>query len=470
MNIVHIVPEVYPFSSVSSIAEFACDVPTEQSKSGHKVTVFSPLYAVINVDTYGIKSTGLKTWVDAGYTVYEYELYSVDYLGVKYVFFKNDDLFKRSGLYSSGAFDYADNDIRFGTFCQAAMNYIKYHNIPVDIIHSHNWQTALVPVYKKLYHNDLECKTVLTVHSTESMGVFNKFSMETLNLPWDIYHIDFIEYYDSINFLKGGVTACDLCTTISPTFAKELVEDEGSYGRFFKVNADKITGVLNGISNTRWNPKEENLITANYSADDISGKEKCKEAFCKSLDLDPKRPLLCFITKLISARGVELILEAIKEFEKMDVNLIILGHSGAEYNNSLEDKKHISNIRIILKDYSKSSHEAYSAADIILMPSLYEPCGIGQFIGMRYGAIPVVRDTGGLHDGIKEAKEKEVGFTFDDFSVSDMMVALGNALKLYYSDKKDYAVKTLMSFDNSWKSTSAEYIKLYKKLLTEDKK
>ncbi len=160
--------------------------------------------------------------------------------------------------------------------------------------------------------------------------------------------------------------------------------------------------------------------------------------------------------------------EALKEFAKMDINLVIMGHSGTEYNNPLEETKNVPNVKVILGDYGKASHKAYAAADIVLMPSLYEPCGIGQFIGMRYGAIPVVRDTGGLHDGIQEALKHNVGFVFDDFSVSSMMEAVNKALDLYKSDKRDYAVKTLMSFDNSWSNTSAEYIKLYKKLLTED--
>lgn len=468
MNIIHITPEVYPFSSFSSIAEFAGDIPVEQSKRGHNVTVFSPLYAAIDTEAGNITETGLKTWVDAGFTVYEYELLSTEYEGVTYVFFKNDDLFKRSCLYGTGAFDYADNDIRFGTFCQAAMNYIKYHNIPVDILHSHNWQTALVPVYKKLYHNDLPCKTVLTVHSTDSIGVFNKFSMETLNLPWDIYNIDFIEYYDNISFLKGGLAACDVCTAISPNFAKELVSDDNEYSNIFKANASKIYGILNGISYDRWNPENDSLLPQNYSAQNIEGKSTCKEKFCSELNLDFNRPLLCFITKLISARGVDLILEAAKDFSSMGVNLVIMGHSGTEYNNPLEETKSIPNVRVILGDYSNASHLAYGAADIFLMPSLYEPCGIGLFIGMRYGAIPVVRNTGGLHDGIQEALQKNVGFIFEDFSVSAIIDAVKKALDLYRSPNRDFAVKTLMSFSNSWVNTSTQYLELYKTILTED--
>ncbi len=468
MNIIHTVSEVHPFSGYSSLAESAGNLPTEQSRQGHCVTVFSPLYAHVDTEAHNIKSTGLKTWVDAGFTVYEYELFTTEYMGVKYVFFKNDDLFGRSGLYGTGAFDYEDNDIRFGTFCQASMNYIKYHNIPADIIHSHNWQTALVPVYKKLYHGDLRCGTVLTIHSTDPMGVFNKFSMETLNLPWDIYNIDYIEYYDNISFLKGGLAACDLCTTISPTFAGELISEETPYDSFFKANAFKIKGVLNGISYLRWNPEKDGLLPANYSAADISGKSECKKEFCRELELDDEKPLLCFITKLIPARGVELILEAVKEFPGTGANLVIMGHSGTEYNSPLAEAKNTPNVRVILGDYRQSSHKAYGAADIVLVPSLYEPCGISQFIGMRYGAIPVVRDTGGLHDGVQEALKNGVGFVFEDFSVQAMMDAVKKAIALCRSEKREEAVKKLMGFDNSWTGAAKQYTELYKTLSAED--
>lgn len=469
MKIIHIVSEVSPFSGYSSLAESVGNLAAEQSRQGHCVSVFSPFYTHINAELYTIKSTGLKTWVDAGFAVYEYELFTTEYNGVRYVFFKNDDLFGRSGLYGTGAFDYEDNDIRFGTFCQASMNYIKYHNIPADVLHAHNWQTALIPVYKKLYHGDLRCGTVLTVHSAESMGVFNKYSMETLNLPWDIYNIDFIEFYDKISFLKGGLVACDICTTISPAFADELISEEGFHGSFFKANVSKIKGILNGINYERWNPEKDELLPANYFVSDVSGKDKCKRDFCRELDLSYDMPLVCFITKLIPARGVELVLEAAKEFSGMGANLVIMGHSGTEYNRSLEETKNTPNVRVILGDYGQTSHRAYGAADIVLVPSLYEPCGIGQMIGMRYGAIPVVRDTGGLHDGVQEALKNNVGFVFDEFSVQAMMDAVQKAIALCCSDKRNEAVKKLMSFDNSWMGAAKQYTELYKTLSAEDK-
>ena len=469
MNIIHITSEVLPFSYAGSTAETLFCLPYAERMDGHQVTVLSPLYASVDTVKHNINSLQLKTWVNAGFAVYEFELFETHLNGVRYVFFKNDEFFNRAGLYGVGKFDYADNDIRFGTFCQAALNFVKYHNIEADILHCHNWQTALIPVYKKLNFADLERKVVLTIHSVDNLGIFNKFTLEALNLPWDIYNIDCIEYYDNISFLKGGIVYSDAITTLSPTFASELINNGGSIGveEIFYNHAHKLVGILNGICSMIWNPEIDTNIEKTYSSNDISGKKMCKNALCSELGLDQSLPLVVFIQKMLPERGLDLALNAAEEFEKNNINLIIFGPNSSDYGHKIQEikEKYNKNIRIIINDHANESQKEYAAADIVLMPSLYEPCGSSQMIGMRYGAVPVSRRTGGLVDGAKEAVEKGVGFTFDEFSVDAMMKAVMNAVSLVSSEKYDEVVKILMQIDNSWQKASEKYIKLYERLL-----
>ncbi|MDT3693295.1 MAG: glycogen/starch synthase [Mucispirillum sp.] len=468
MNIIHITSEVLPFSYAGSMAETLFCLPYAEKRDGHQVTVLSPLYASVDTAKHNIKSLQLKTWVNAGFAVYEFELFETYLNDVRYVFFKNDELFNRAGLYGMVKFDYADNDIRFGTFCQAALNFIKYHNIEADILHCHNWQTALIPVYKKLHFSDLECKVVLTIHSVDNLGVFNKFTLEALNLPWDIYNIDAIEYYDNISFLKGGIVYSDAITTLSPTFASELINNGGGIGveEIFHNHAHKLTGILNGICSMIWNPENDTNIEKNYSSKDISGKKVCKNALCSELGLDQSLPLVVFIQKMLPERGLDLVLNAAEEFEKNNINLIIFGPNSSDYSHKIQEikEKYNKNIRIIVNDHANKSQKEYAAADIVLMPSLYEPCGSSQMIGMRYGAVPVSRNTGGLVDGAQAAVEKGVGITFDEFSVEAMMKAVMKAVSLITSEKHDEIVKTLLQIDNSWQKASEKYIELYKRL------
>ena len=468
MNIVHITSEVLPFSYAGSMAETLFCLPYAEKRAGHQVTVLSPLYASVDTAKHNIKSLQLKTWVNAGFAVYEFELFETYLNDIRYVFFKNDNLFNRAGLYGMVKFDYADNDIRFGTFSQAALNFVKYHNIDADILHCHNWQTALVPVYKKLNYSDLSCKVVLTIHSVDNLGVFNKFTLEALNLPWEIYNIDNIEYYDNISFLKGGIVFADAITTLSPTFAKELINNGGGIGveEIFYNHAHKLVGILNGICSMIWNPAEDTNIEKNFSADDISGKNVCKNALCSELGLDQNLPLVVFIQKMLPERGIDLVLNAAEEFADNDINLIIFGPNSSDYVNKIQEvKEKYNNIKIIFNDHANKSQKEYAAADIVIMPSLYEPCGSSLMIGMRYGAVPVARNTGGLVDGSKEAVEKGVGFTFDDFSVEAMMKAVKKAVALITSDKHDEVVKTLLQIDNSWQKASEKYIELYRKII-----
>ncbi len=467
MNIVHITPEIYPFTKYTSVSEAVYTLATELAVDNN-VYVFAPLYASIDIEKFNLVPNGLKTWVDASYTVYEYDIFEVEIDNVKYVFFKNDTLFSRIGIYGSGTFDYADNDLRYATFCQAAMNYIKYHDIPADVLHSHEWSTALIPVYKNVNYADMDCKTILTIHSSENIGVFSKFCLESINLPWSLYNINELEYFDGVCFLKGGVVHADYVTTVSPTFANELSKQESGLGLdwLFSKHSNKLGGVLKGINYSILDPENGETTVANFSVDDISGKEKCRQHICEKYGLNPELPVISHVSSFAPTKGVELILDALPDMAKMDANIILLGYNVNPANNTIVCTKNelYDNVRIMMEEETDALIDLFAATDIILAPSLYEPRGEQVMVGVRYGAIPVVRDTGGLADVVSEAVKSGVGFIFEDFKREAMYSALKDAVEIYNSNRREEAVKKLMSLEYSSKNTAKQYRKLYKEI------
>ena len=468
MKIIHVTPEVQPYSSTSSISECVASLPMSLAAKKHNITVISPLYSAINIEKHNITSTGLKTWVDAGYKVYEYEIYKTVQANVTYLFFKNDELFNRIGLYATGNFDYSDNDIRFGTFCQAVLNYIKYHDIDVDILHSHDWQCSLIPVYKNMHYSDLKCKTILTLHSVDSLGVFSKFSLETLNLPWDIYNIDFMEYYDSISFVKGGLVSADHLITVSPTFAKELVSNNLDLGlsALFTPHSDKLDGISSGIDPNRWNPEKDKFIAANYSAKDISGKRKCREQLCKEFGFNNDYPIISFISKLTPAKGVELIIDAIADLEKLECNFLIVANNSSDYHAVFKEiAAKTKNVKFTKGYFRDDAHNLIAGSDIAISTSLYEPSALIISIAQVYGVIPVVRATGAAIDSVREAYNQGLAFVFEEFSKTALLVALNKAITLVKSKDYEATVKKIMSIDNSWDKPTKSYEELYNKVL-----
>jgi starch synthase len=469
MKVVFASSEIYPFAKTGGLADIAGALPRKIASQGVKVFGFMPLYKTVDINKHGIIKIDASVNVNLNNRVYTFEVYKkMD--DATFFFLKNDELFGRDYLYGPPEGDYPDNDIRFGAFSYAVMEFIKKENLNPDLIHVNDWQTALIPVLNYHKYNNHHVRTVITIHNLAYQGIFDKFAIERLNLDWDIFHMEALEYYDKVNFLKGGIVFSSAITTVSPTYAKEITYPEYGYGLdgVLRKYSNKLYGILNGIDYDVWNPETDKHIYENYCTFTIQKKSINKKLFLKEVGLkDKSKPLYIFIGRLAHQKGVDLIRDSIEEMSKMHVNFAILGTGDKGYNDffkSIEGKYENIFVKV---DYDETlSRKMYAAADFLLMPSLFEPCGLNQMIAMRYGTLVIARETGGLKDTVKDISQPYgYGILFKNPTKEEFLNALYRALELYNNKKLfENLQKKVMEIDLSIDSTARKYIKLYESL------
>ncbi len=469
MKVVFASSEIYPFAKTGGLADIAGALPGKIASQGVKVFGFMPLYKTVDINKHEIIKIDASVDVSLNNRVYTFEVYKkID--DATFFFLKNDELFGRDYLYGPPEGDYPDNDIRFGAFSYAVMEFIKRENLNPDLIHVNDWQTALIPVLNYHKYNNHHVRTVITIHNLAYQGIFDKFAIERLNLGWDLFHIEALEYYDKVNFLKGGIVFSSAVTTVSPTYAKEITYPEYGYGLdgVLRKYSNKLYGILNGIDYDVWNPETDKYIYENYCVFTIQKKSINKKLFLKEVGLkDETKPLYIFIGRLAHQKGVDLIRDSIEEMSKMPVNFAILGTGDKEYNDffkSIEGKYENIFVKV---DYNEAlSRKMYAAADFLLMPSLFEPCGLNQMIAMRYGTLVIARETGGLKDTVKDISQPDgYGILFKNPTKEEFLNALYRAVELYNNKKLfENLQKKVMEIDFSIDNTARKYIKLYESL------
>ncbi|WP_297887655.1 glycogen/starch synthase [Sulfurihydrogenibium sp.] len=469
MKVVFVASEMYPFAKTGGLADIAGALPVKLSKFGIRTFAFMPLYKTVDTEKFDIKPININVDIYLNGKNYTFEVYKkID--GATFFFLKNDELFGRDYLYGPPEGDYPDNDIRFGAFSYAVMEFVKKENLNPDIIHVNDWQASLIPVltyYKYGWH---DVKTVLTIHNLAYQGIFDKFAIERLNLGWDIFHMEAIEYYDKVNFLKGGIVFSTAVTTVSPTYAKEILTPEYGYGLdgILMKYEDKLYGIINGIDYDVWNPETDKNIYKNYCSYTIENKVINKELFLKEIGLEnPEKPLFIFIGRLAYQKGIDLIKDSIEEISKLPVNFALLGSGDKHYNDFFESiKDRYENIFIKVGYDEPLSRKMYAASDFLLMPSLFEPCGLNQMIAMRYGSLVVARKTGGLNDTVKDISESDgYGVLFEKAEKYEFLNAINRAINLYNNKTKFLELqKKVMNIDFSIENTTAKYIKLYENI------
>jgi starch synthase len=391
--------------------------------------------------------------------------------GVVYYLLDNQYYFRRPGLY--GHFDDAE---RFAFFSRAVLEMLAHIDFEPEIIHFNDWQCALGPVYYSLYYSDLEqykdIKTVFTIHNIQFQG---KYGMEILE---DVFGISgesshVVEFNGVINLMKGGIKAADCVTTLSPTYAKEILEPWHSHGLdgVLKEKSDRLHGILSGIDTDEYNPETDTLIWSNYSLKDMSGKPENKRLLQERLGLPqrPEVPIIAMIPRLIPQKGMELVKSTLEELLQKDVQFILQGSGDWAYESFFREihTRYRDKMCYISGFIPELARKIYAGADIYLKPSRTEPCGEGQMISCRYGTVPVVRETGGLKDSITDCGGgKGTGFTFREFNSEDMMNAVCRALESY-QDKGFWSalMARCMSCDFSWGHSANQYIRLYRSLL-----
>jgi starch synthase len=473
VRILFVASEGLPFSKTGGLADVVEALPKALVAQGHECAVVLPRYrgtkataVVMPSLTIPMGGTRLRFPAIADGTVLN---------GVRYFFVEDPAYFDRDGLYGGSAGDYPDNPERYAEFCRAAIEIAK-HIWPTDVFHCHDWQTALVPVLLRTsYSDDPLVKDIPVVFSIHNMGYHGQFTRDVLDrigIPQVLFHPSGIEFYGSVNFLKGGLVFSDYLTTVSRKYAEEIQTREYGHGLdgVARSRADRLVGILNGVDYTAWNPEKDKLIAANYSAKDLSGKQVCKqdllEVFGLSHDL-LERPVIGIVSRFADQKGFDLIAEKAHELMREDLVLVVVGTGERKYEDLFLAlaAAYPGRVGVKIAYDNPLAHKVEAGADIFLMPSRYEPSGLNQMYSLKYGTVPIVRATGGLDDSIEPFDVEHgtgTGFKFKEYTGEALLFAVRQALH-HYMDERIWKRIQLngMAKDFSWKRPAAEYAKLY---------
>ena len=458
MKIAICASEAVPFAKTGGLADVAGALPLALEERGEEVIIVMPRYKAIQGPKFKIQR--LKKDIS----------YSTTGKNIKVYFIENDTFFNRDGLYGEKSGDYKDNLDRFSYYSKRTLELLKDINYKADIIHVHDWQSALIPVYlKNLYINDIfykNTKTIFTIHNIGYQGLFPKEEFPKLNLDWSLFNMEGLEFYDKINILKGGIVFSDIINTVSPTYSKEIQTKDFGFGLegILSKRRDSVFGILNGLDYSIWDPQTDKFIAKNYSGQNIEDKYKNKENLQKSCKLPIKKdaPLFGIVSRLAQQKGFDILAEAIDKICKMDLQLVILGTGDLKYHLILEEmvKKYPKVISLHLKFDDSLAHNIYAGSDIFLMPSKYEPCGLGQIISLKYATIPLVFKTGGLADTVTE----DNGFIFDNYKKENLLKAMDEAIEAFKNKKKwSGRMQRAMQCNFSWEESAKKYLELYRK-------
>ena len=470
LNVLHVSAECSPFVKIGGLADVVGSLPNEIKKlKGVDARVILPFYKSIP-KKYKEKAIDILNFK------FDFEFEEL-YVGIKslkkgnitYYFIDNEFYFgSRDNVYN-----YGDEFKRFAYFQLAVLESLKYLDFSVDIIHIHDWHTAMIPLLLEKKYRNLHIKTVLSLHNLAYQGVFPLQDYRLLGIEYDTR----FEFEGNLNFLKSGIVSADIITTVSPHYAQEILTDYYGYGmqNLLKQRGSDVIGILNGIDYNEFNPEHDKLIERKYSIEDyIEGKKENKIALFKKLGIDfpAERPLISLISRLVNQKGIDLIERVFEEMlEVDDFSFVVLGSGEANYENYLKDLeiRFPQKVKTYLGYSNELAHLIYAASDMFLMPSKFEPCGLGQIIALKYGTIPIVRETGGLVDTIEaynEYEKKGNGFSFANFNAHDMMHVIRYALHIFDENKADWnaLIKNAMESDFSWRKSAIMYKTIYKDL------
>ena len=469
MKILYVTSEANPFAASGGLGDVMGALPVAVHEEGVETSVIMPLYDTMKAEHKAklekvIDISFNLSWRQTGTSIYK-----IDHQGVTYYFVENFRYFSRGRLY--GEYDDAE---RFAFFSKAVVEFMIQGNYVPDILHANDWQTALTVIYLKTEFSNhpmlTSIKTVYTIHNIEYQG---QYGFDVLGNVFGISgnYMGVLEYDGCINLMKGAIVASDYVTTVSPNYANELEYDFFSFGLspIVKAAKYKISGVINGIDYGYFSPEKGGDIVKKFTTRTVkSGKAANKKALQEELGLEvrPDVPLLVMITRLTAGKGIDLVLHILEEVLREDVQVVILGTGDKEYENRISEmSKHHSNLVALIKFDRVISKKMYASADIFVMPSKSEPCGLAQMIACSYGTVPVVRAVGGLFDSIKPyGTEDENGFTFDNYNAHELLYTVKNALSIYKNDKEwSVLVRSAMRSDFSWRCSALEYIRIYKR-------
>jgi starch synthase len=475
--VVHLAPELSPYARTGGLGEAVWSLAKYQAASGIPVTVFMPLYGVIRERTE-MQPVGPAFAVGVGPRTETARIYEPATGAApgspRVLFVESEEYFDRPGLYGDAAGDYPDNAERYALFTRAVLIALpRVMPQAPSILHTHDWQTALASVYLKtefMAHPYYEgIRAVLSVHNAGYQGHFPESAMLEIGLPPSLYNSRQLEWYGRVNLLKGGLVFSDLVITVSPTHAHELRTEKGGFGLdgVFVALRDRLVGIVNGIDQDVWDPVRDPFIPRRYSSENLQGKKRCRVALQRATGLSRwQAPIFALTARLVAQKGLDLILGDPGYFA-FDAQYVFLGHGEARYEAMLTELAERAPSRIAVKlDFTDEfEHLLLAGADLCLMPSQYEPCGLTQMRAQRYGTIPVARRVGGLADTIEDGV---TGFLFDDYTPTDFMRAAMRAVDQYReTDAWEEMMREAMARDFGWERSAARYLTVYRRVLTQ---
>jgi starch synthase len=473
MEILFVASEVAPWSKTGGLGDVAGALPRALAALGHAVAVVTPRYGSIDPRAAGftrrenvlrVRGEATALWVKKGKpTVWLVE---------------HERLFgSRRGLYHEAGKDYPDNPERFTYLCRAALALPGATGMRPRIVHANDWQTGLVPFLLRHEHAEdphlAGARTVFTIHNLAYQGVFSKEVVPHLGLPWDVFRFEAMEFFDQLSFMKAGLVFADALTTVSPTYAREIRTPDGGQqlDALLRHRAPDLHGILNGIDVAEWDPATDPHLPAHYSAKALAGKARCKAALQREMGLPVRAdvPLTAVVSRLADQKGVDLLVAAAPEILARDVQLVVLGSGEAHYEAALQRAaaERRGQMAVRLGFDEGLAHRIEAGADVFLMPSRFEPCGLNQMYSLRYGTVPVVRGVGGLDDTVEDYDgwQRGTGFKFRDYHPAALSLAVRRALEVH-RDRRAWRglVARGMAEDFSWERSAASYEALYRKL------
>ena len=477
MHVALVASECLPFSKTGGLADVVGALARAVAGLGHEISVYLPRYRHTHINQERTVVRSITVPFDDRYRFCSIST-GAGYSGVRFFFVDYPPFFDREGLYGTASGEFPDNAERFALFCRATIEAAKILGVP-DVFHCHDWQAALVPVLLKAQYLEdpaLESVgTVFTIHNMGYQGLFPPEILPLLQLPWDLFAISKMEFFGNVNFLKGALVYSDLITTVSRRYSQEIQTTEFGFGLdgVLKERAQSLVGILNGVDYEEWNPETDRFIAAHYSAEDLTGKRECKRDLLATMGLapaDPNLPVVGMVSRFATQKGFDLIGQMIDRLVLEDVLIVVLGTGDKLYEEIfLRLARRVPEKVALRVAYDNAlAHKIQAGADLFLMPSRYEPCGLSQIYSLRYGTVPVVRATGGLDDTIDSwdpRTKKGTGFKFHEYNGEALLRTIHQALQLYRDQTSwERLMRNGMGKDFSWRVAAREYVRVYERV------
>jgi len=470
LNVLIVSSEIVPFAKTGGLGDVVGALAKNLENLGVNVSLAMPKYKKQEIDEIAKEIGAKEIEVKIGDEIFKGSVWKGEIgSSIKVYFVDNPSFFYREELYGVGGNDYPDNHKRFIFFSLVLLEFIKKKNLNFDVIHCNDWQTALIPAYIKLRGNNIP--TLFTIHNLAYKGLFPPETVVLSGFGWNYFTPEYFEFYNQFCFLKGGIKFSDIINTVSERYALEIQTPEFGEGLdgFLKARSDSLFGILNGVDYDVWNPTTDPHLKSRYTLRSIGRKKINKEDLIKEcgLEIDSEKPLIGMITRLVDQKGLDILLPVLDEIISMGAGMVILGKGDEYYERALKEKAKKLKGKLSVKiEFNESlAHKIEGGADMFLMPSRYEPCGLNQLYSMKYGTVPIVRAVGGLYDSVKEFNPKTgtgTGFRFENYRSEELLKAVKRAIRVFKNKEQwERLIKNCMKEDFSWEKSAKKYIKLY---------